>query len=142
MSKTVFEKIADGEIPGNIVYEDDICIAFMDAFPLSKGHTLVVPRKPIENIYDLDEETGAHLMKIITKVANAVKDAFEPAGLNVIQNNGSFASQSVYHIHFHLVPRYENEYDGFGYQWNQDPNERSDEEKKEIEQMLKDKLDV
>lgn len=142
MSKTIFEKIADGEIPGNIVYEDDVCIAFMDAFPLSKGHTLVVPREPIENIYDLDEETGAHLMKIITRMANAVKGAFGPDGLNVIQNNGSFASQSVDHIHFHLVPRYKNEYDGFGYKWNQDSNERTDDEKKEIEQAIRDKLDV
>ncbi|WP_411842232.1 HIT family protein [Salinicoccus sp. HZC-1] len=142
MSKTIFEKIADREIPANIVYEDDACIAFTDAFPLSKGHTLVVPKKPIENIYELDEETGAHIMKVITKVSNAIKEAFEPAGLNVVQNNGEYASQSVFHIHFHLIPRYENEYDGFGYVWEQDPDTRDDEEKKVIEDAIKHQLNV
>lgn len=142
MSKTIFEQIADGEIPANIVYEDDVCIAFMDAFPLSKGHTLVVPRKPIENIYDLDEETGAHLMQVVTKVANALRDAFSPEGLNVVQNNGAFASQSVYHIHFHLIPRYKEEYDGFGYKWEQDDKKRTDEEKAEIENAIRTRLDA
>lgn len=142
MSKTIFEKIADHEIPSNIVYEDDVCVAFTDAFPLSKGHTLVIPRKPVENIYDLDEKTGAHIMKVITEVANAIKTAFNPAGLNVVQNNGEYASQTVFHIHFHLIPRYESEYDGFSYNWNQDPDERSDEQKKEIEDAIKNQLNV
>ncbi len=106
MNKTIFEKIIDREIPANIVYEDDHVIAFMDAFPIVKGHTLVVPKQPIENIYDLDAETGAKVMSVITKVSNAVKDAFEPAGLNVVQNNGAYASQSVFHLHFHIIPRY------------------------------------
>lgn len=142
MSKTIFEKIADREIPSNIVYEDDVCIAFTDAFPLSKGHTLVIPRKPVENIYELDEETGAHIMKVITEVANAIKEAFNPAGLNVVQNNGEYASQTVFHIHFHLIPRYKDEYDGFSYNWKQDPNERNDEQKKEIEDAIKKQLNV
>ncbi|MFC3418495.1 HIT family protein [Salinicoccus hispanicus] len=142
MSKTIFEQIAAGEIPANIVYEDEVCIAFTDAFPLSKGHTLVVPRQPVENIYDLDEETGAHLMKVITKVANAIRSAFSPDGLNVVQNNGSYASQSVFHIHFHLIPRYKEEYDGFGYQWEQDPNKRTDEEKSEIENTIRTHLNA
>ncbi len=142
MSKTIFEKIADREIPSNIVYEDDVCIAFTDAFPLSKGHTLVIPRKPVENIYELDEETGAHIMKVITKVSNAIKEAFNPAGLNIVQNNGEYASQTVFHIHFHLIPRYESEYDGFSYNWKQDPNERDDKQKKEIEDAIKNRLNV
>lgn len=141
MNKTIFEKIIDREIPANIVYEDDSVIAFMDAFPVVKGHTLVVPKKPIENIFDLDEETGAHMMRIITKVSNAVNDTFEPAGLNVIQNNGAYASQSVFHLHFHILPRYDNEHDGFGYKWvttadeNNTPEVRSD-----IENAIKNKL--
>lgn len=134
MNKTIFEKIIDREIPANIVYEDDHVIAFMDAFPVVKGHTLVVPKQPIENIFDLDEDTGAKLMSVITKVSNAVKDAFEPAGLNVVQNNGAYASQSVFHLHFHIIPRYKEEHDGFGYKWidveadNNTPDIRSDVE--------------
>ncbi|CEA01094.1 HIT-like protein [Jeotgalicoccus saudimassiliensis] len=141
MNKTIFEKIIDREIPANIVYEDDYVIAFMDAFPIVKGHTLVVPKQPIENIFDLDEETGAKVMSVITKVSTAVRDAFEPAGLNVVQNNGAYASQSVFHLHFHIIPRYKEEHDGFGYKWvsvedeNNTPEIRSD-----VETAIKNKL--
>jgi len=141
MNKTIFEKIIDREIPANIVYEDDDVIAFMDAFPIVKGHTLVVPKQPIENIFDLDEETGAKLMSVITKVSTAVRDAFQPAGLNVVQNNGAYASQSVFHLHFHIIPRYKEEHDGFGYKWvsvedeNNTPEIRSD-----LEAAIKNKL--
>lgn len=141
MNKTIFEKIIDREIPANIVYEDDDVIAFMDAFPIVKGHTLVVPKQPIENIFDLDEQTGAKLMSVITKVSTAVRDAFQPAGLNVVQNNGAYASQSVFHLHFHIIPRYKEEHDGFGYKWvsvedeNNTPEIRSD-----LEAAIKNKL--
>src|SRR5699024_1845564 len=141
MNNTIFEKIIDREIPANIVYEDDDVIAFMDAFPIVKGHTLVVPKQPIENIFDLDEETGAKLMSVITKVSSAVRDAFQPAGLNVVQNNGAYASQSVFHLHFHIIPRYKEEHDGFGYKWisvedeNNTPEIRSD-----LEAAIKNKL--
>lgn len=141
MNKTIFEKIIDREIPANIVYEDDDVIAFMDAFPIVKGHTLVVPKQPIENIFDLDEETGSKLMSVITKVSTAVRDAFQPAGLNVVQNNGAYASQSVFHLHFHIIPRYKEEHDGFGYKWvsvedeNNTPEIRSD-----LEAAIKNKL--
>ena len=141
MNKTIFEKIIDREIPANIVYEDDDVIAFMDAFPIVKGHTLVVPKQPIENIFDLDEETGAKLMSVITKVSTAVRDAFQPDGLNVVQNNGAYASQSVFHLHFHIIPRYKEEHDGFGYKWvsvedeNNTPEIRSD-----LEAAIKNKL--
>lgn len=141
MNKTIFEKIIDREIPANIVYEDDHVIAFMDAFPIVKGHTLVVPKKVIENIYDLDEDTGAKVMKTIAKVANAVKDAFEPAGLNVVQNNGAYASQSVFHLHFHIIPRYKEEHDGFGYKWVSTADENNTAEvRTEIEAAIKNKL--
>ncbi|SDL13267.1 HIT family protein [Lacicoccus qingdaonensis] len=141
MTKTIFEKIIDREIPANIVYEDNEVLAFMDAFPLSKGHTLVIPKRPIENIYELDDETGAKLMAAVTKVSKALRDAFNPKGLNVVQNNGSYASQSVFHLHFHLIPRYDDEYDGFNYKWDPVSEPGSDDERLEIENHIKDKLD-
>lgn len=141
MTKTIFEKIIDREIPANIVYEDNEVLAFMDAFPLSKGHTLVIPKRPIENIYELDDETGAKVMAAVTKVSKALRDAFNPKGLNVVQNNGSFASQSVFHLHFHLIPRYDDEYDGFNYKWNPVSEPGSDDERLEIENHIKSKLD-
>lgn len=141
MSKTIFEKIIDREIPANIVYEDNEVLAFMDAFPLSKGHTLVIPKRPIENIYELDDETGAKVMAAVTKVSKALRDAFNPKGLNVVQNNGSYASQSVFHLHFHLIPRYDDEYDGFNYKWDPVSEPGSDDERLEIENHIKSKLD-
>ena len=141
MSKTIFEQIVDREIPANIVYEDETVLAFMDAFPLSKGHTLVIPKRPIENIYDLDDETGAEVMAAVTKVARALRSAFNPKGLNVVQNNGSYASQSVFHLHFHLIPRYDDEYDGFSYKWDPVSEPGSDDERKELEDRIKSELD-
>lgn len=141
MTKTIFEKIIDREIPANIVYEDNEVLAFMDAFPLSKGHTLVIPKRPIENIYELDDDTGAKVMSAVTKISKALRDAFNPKGLNVVQNNGSYASQSVFHLHFHIIPRYDDEYDGFNYKWSPVSEPGSDDERLEIENNIKSKLD-
>lgn len=140
MSKTIFEQIIDREIPASIVYEDDDVIAFLDAFPISKGHTLVVPKKPIENIFDLDKENGHKLMTTIQEIASAVNTAFKPKGMNILQNNGAFASQSVFHIHFHIIPRYDNAHDGLTLGWETDPHNYTDDEKAEIVKSIQQKL--
>lgn len=139
--KSVFEMIIDREIPANILYEDDDVIAFLDAFPVAKGHTLVVPKVKVENIYDLSPESGAKVMAVISKVARALRATYEPEGLNVLQNNGAFASQSVFHIHFHLIPRYKDEHDGFGLKW-EDIKELTDEDKAKIANEIKGHLDA
>ncbi|CAA3905815.1 adenosine 5'-monophosphoramidase [Staphylococcus aureus] len=117
MSETIFGKILTGEIPSFKVYEDDYVYAFLDISQVTKGHTLLIPKKASANIFETDEETMKHIGAALPKVANAIKRAFNPDGLNIIQNNGEFADQSVFHIHFHLIPRYENDIDGFGYKW-------------------------
>ncbi|WP_251519619.1 HIT family protein [Staphylococcus sp. Marseille-Q6910] len=117
MSETIFSKIIDGEIPSHKVYEDEYVYAFLDISQVTKGHTLLVPKKPSANIFETDEATMQHIGAALPKVANAIKKAFNPDGLNIIQNNGEFADQSVFHLHFHLLPRYENDTDGFGYHW-------------------------
>ncbi|OFS64605.1 HIT family protein [Nosocomiicoccus sp. HMSC09A07] len=139
-NKTVFEMIIDRDIDANIIYEDDNFIAFLDAFPVVKGHTLVVPKKRIENIFDLDDETANDYMKVIRNVSKAVRDTFNPEGLNVIQNNGEFAGQSVFHIHFHILPRYKDEHDGFGYKW--EDIEFTKEEREQFAEAIKSKLDA
>ena len=139
--KSVFEMIIDREIPAHILYEDDDVIAFLDAFPVAKGHTLVVPKVKVENIYDLSPESGAKVMAVISKVARALRATYEPEGLNVLQNNGAFASQSVFHIHFHLIPRYKDEHDGFGLKW-EDIKELTDEDKAKIANDIKGNLDA
>lgn len=139
-NKTVFEMIIDRDVDANIIYEDDNFIAFLDAFPVVKGHTLVVPKKRIENIFDLDDETANDYMKVIRNVSKAVSDTFNPEGLNVVQNNGEFAGQSVFHIHFHILPRYKDEHDGFGYKW--EDIEFTEEEREQFAEAIKSKLDA
>lgn len=132
MSETIFIKIISGEIPSFKIYENDYVYAFLDIYQVSKGHTLLVPKKPSANIFETDEETMKHIGVALPKVANAIKKAFHPDGLNIIQNNGEYADQSVFHIHFHLIPRYENDIDGFGYKWETHEDVIDDETKQKI----------
>ena len=136
MSETIFSKIINGEIPSYKVYEDEYVYAFLDISQVTKGHTLLVPKKISANIFETDSETMKHIGVALPKVANAIKNAFNPDGLNIIQNNGEFADQSVFHLHFHLLPRYENEVDGFGYNWETHEESIGDEQKKKSAQEI------
>ncbi|EKU46573.1 HIT family protein [Staphylococcus massiliensis] len=134
MSETIFSKILSGDIPSFKIYENDYVYAFLDISQVSKGHTLLIPKKPSANIYETDPETMKHIGEALPIVANAIKEAFNPDGLNIIQNNGEYASQSVFHIHFHFIPRYENDMDGFGYKW--ETHDVDDAEKEKIAQQI------
>ncbi|MBM0329165.1 HIT family protein [Staphylococcus pseudintermedius] len=132
MTETIFSKIIDGDIPSFKVYENDYVYAFLDISQVSKGHTLLIPKTPSPNIYETDAETMKHIGEALPIVANAIKKTFNPDGLNIIQNNGEYASQSVFHIHFHLIPRYKNDIDGFGYHWETNESRIDDAQKVEI----------
>ncbi|HHO5052870.1 TPA: HIT family protein [Staphylococcus aureus] len=136
MSETIFGKILTGEIPSFKVYEDDYVYAFLDISQVTKGHTLLIPKKASANIFETDEETMKHIGAALPKVANAIKRAFNPDGLNIIQNNGEFADQSVFHIHFHLIPRYENDIDGFGYKWETHEDILNNDAKQQIAKQI------
>ncbi|HCY6498024.1 HIT family protein [Staphylococcus aureus] len=136
MSETIFGKILTGEIPSFKVYEDDYIYAFLDISQVTKGHTLLIPKKASANIFETDEETMKHIGAALPKVANAIKRAFNPDGLNIIQNNGEFADQSVFHIHFHLIPRYENDIDGFGYKWETHEDILNNDAKQQIAEQI------
>ncbi|HCY6766850.1 TPA: HIT family protein [Staphylococcus aureus] len=136
MSETIFCKILTGEIPSFKVYEDDYVYAFLDISQVTKGHTLLIPKKASANIFETDEETMKHIGAALPKVANAIKRAFNPDGLNIIQNNGEFADQSVFHIHFHLIPRYENDIDGFGYKWETHEDILDNDAKQQIAEQI------
>ncbi len=101
----VFAKILRGEIPSVKVYEDAHTLAFMDVMPQADGHVLVIPKENAENIYDLSPEGAAALVKTTQKVAKAVKKGLGVPGLMVAQLNGAAAGQSVFHVHFHIIPR-------------------------------------
>ena len=136
MSETIFGKILTGEIPSFKVYEDDYVYAFLDISQVTKGHTLLIPKKASANIFETDEETMKHIGAALPKVANAIKRAFNPDGLNIIQNNGEFADQSVFHIHFHLIPRYENDIDGVGYKWETHEDILDNDAKQQIAEQI------
>jgi len=104
MTDCIFCKIIEGEIPSHKVYEDEITLAFLDVNPTSKGHTLVVPKKHVETIDQASEMN--YVWDTLVKVTQAVKEAFNPEGLNISQNNGEIAGQEVMHMHFHITPRY------------------------------------
>ncbi|HCZ1597271.1 TPA: HIT family protein [Staphylococcus aureus] len=140
MSETIFGKILTGEIPSFKVYEDGYVYAFLDISQVTKGHTLLIPKKASANIFETDEETMKHIGAALPKVANAIKRAFNPDGLNIIQNNGEFADQSVFHIHFHLIPRYENDIDGFGYKWETHEDILDNDAKQQIAEQIQAKF--
>jgi len=103
----IFAKIIDGEIPSFKVFENEHAIAFLDAFPMVKGHTLVVPKlKGYKSLIDMPEKACADFMQCVPQVARAVKDATGADGMNIISNSEPSSGQTVFHPHVHLVPRY------------------------------------
>jgi histidine triad (HIT) family protein len=106
-ANNVFAKILRGEIPSARVYEDDDVVAFMDVMPQGTGHTLVVPKAASRNLLDADPATLARLIAAVQKVARGAKTAFAADGVTVMQFNEPAAGQSVFHLHFHVVPRFD-----------------------------------
>lgn len=102
----IFCKIASGEIPCEKIYEDDYTIAFLDIRPNTKGHSLVIPKKHVANIYEADEETLSKTAVVAGKIASILKIALLADGINVNQNNDAPAGQAVFHLHFHIIPRF------------------------------------
>ncbi len=102
----IFAKILRGEADAYRVYENDNALAFLDLMPQSDGHTLVLPKAPAENLFDLEPSIAGTLFQSTQIVAQAVRAAFKPDGIIVTQFNGSAAGQSVFHIHMHIIPRY------------------------------------
>ncbi|GAB6162385.1 HIT family protein [Desulfothermus naphthae] len=105
----IFCKIVRGEIPCAEVYSDDNILAFLDIAPISKGHTLVIPKDHYENLFDMPEELGNHFLKVMKILGLAIMKTTGATGINVVMNNYSSAGQVVPHAHWHLVPRIEGD---------------------------------
>ncbi len=121
----IFCRIIQGEIPSYKVYEDDYVLAFLDISQITKGHTLIMPKKHVKNVYEMDEELASQVFKSVPKIANAIKKAFNPIGLNIINNNEK-PHQSVDHFHIHLIPRYENDQFDIAFINNQEQYQNED----------------
>ena len=109
-AQNIFAKIIRGEAPCYKVYEDEDVLAFLDLFPQSRGHTLVIPKQAAaRNLLDIDADNLCKVTLATQKVARAVAEELAPAGIQIAQFNGAPAGQTVFHIHFHIVPRYEGQ---------------------------------
>lgn len=109
MNQCIFCKIINKEIPGQILFENEHVLAFLDISQTTKGHTLVIPKKHAEDVFSMSEEDMCHVFSVVPKLANALKTTFNADGMNIVNNNKSVAGQTVFHYHVHLIPRYSTE---------------------------------
>ena len=105
MAKTIFSKIIQGEIPCHKIYEDEFVFSFLDVNPLSPGHALVVPKEPAKTLDELSEESAQAIGRVLPKISRAILKATKTKEFNILQNNGPNAHQSVFHVHFHIIPK-------------------------------------
>ena len=124
MTDCIFCKIIEDQIPSAKVYEDEDVYAFLDITQVTPGHTLVIPKTHVANIFEYDEDLATKVMTKLPKISRAVRRAFpDMLGLNILNNNGQAAGQTVFHSHIHLIPRYQGDGDGFG--WSFADNSKS-----------------
>src|SRR4051794_333349 len=116
MAETVFAKIVRGEIPCHRVYEDDAVLAFLDVNPLSRGHTLVIPKEPAETVDQLSDDAAAAIGRVLPRISRAVLTVTGARAFNILQNNGADAHQAVFHVHFHIIPKFDDG-TGLGIGW-------------------------
>ena len=107
MENCIFCKITNKEIPGKVIYEDDICLAFLDLSQTTDGHTLVIPKKHYKNILEVDDDVLGHIFKITKKLANQIVANLHAKGVNILTNANEIAGQTVMHFHVHIIPRYD-----------------------------------
>lgn len=136
MSDCIFCMIRDGEIPSRKIYEDENVLAILDQSQVTPGHTLVIPKKHVRNIYDYDEELAGEVFRVLPKIARALRD-FNPEvkGLNILVNNEEVASQTVFHSHIHLLPRYSKQ-DDFDLKWANNQDQYTAEELDQIQTKI------
>ena len=106
MAETIFSKILRGELPCHRIYEDEHVLAFLDIMPLCPGHTLVIPKEEVATVDALSDEACAAIGRVLPRISRAVLKATGTRDFNILQNNGAPAHQAVFHVHFHIIPKY------------------------------------
>ncbi len=128
----IFCKITEGQIPSHKIYEDDICLAFLDLSQANIGHTLIVPKQHFSNILELDEDIASHLFKVTTKLTKLISKTLSVNDFNILNNCGEVAGQSVHHFHIHIIPRNINDSIKFEF----DNNKLTDEQFIELKNSI------
>ncbi len=142
MDDCIFCKIIRNEIPNITIYEDDDIKAFFDISQVTPGHTLVVPKKHVQNIFEYDEELAQKVFKKVPMIARAIKESNDKIiGMNICLNNGEIAYQSVMHSHIHLVPRYSSD-DDFSMTWGDNTGKASNDELNARAEKIKENLEA
>lgn len=134
MMTTVFEKIIAGDIPAQKIYEDEETFAFLDGNPVNPGHTLVIPKEPYKDIYEIPADVLCEVVNTARRLAPIIKEAVEADGINMYNNNEAAAGQKVWHFHLHLIPRFED--DGFTH-WHGKEDYHKDEAGEKIATEIK-----
>lgn len=136
MSDCIFCMIRDGDIPSRKIYEDENVFAILDQSQVTPGHTLLIPKKHVRNIYDYDANLSEKVFRVVPMISRALRDS-NPAikGLNILVNNEELASQTVFHSHIHLIPRY-TENDDFGLEWAHNEDKHTASELDEIQEAI------
>ena len=106
MSNCIFCKIIAGDIPSSVVYEDEDFKAIMDISPAAKGHIIILTKRHFDNLFELEDDVASKVLIVAKRIALAMKEVLGCDGMNLLQNNGEAAGQTVSHLHFHLIPRY------------------------------------
>lgn len=135
---TVFTQIIAGELPCHKVYEDEQVLAFLDINPLSEGHTLVIPKEPAETLDKLSDDSAAALGRVLPRICRAVIRATGAVAYNVLENNGQGAHQAVFHVHFHIIPKYQDG-SGLGIDWR--PRKLEDAQAESLRNKIKSELE-
>ncbi len=128
MTETIFTKIIRGEIPCHKIYEDEKVLAFLDIGPLSRGHTLLIPKELAVTLHELSDDSAAAIGRALPRLCRAVLNATGASNYNVLENNGALAHQAVAHVHFHIIPKY-SDGAGLNLHWNALSLDREDGKK-------------
>ena len=132
----IFCKLANGVFETNTLYEDDDFRVIFDASPATKGHVLILPKEHAANVFELSEETASKVFVLAKKIATVIKEVTGCEGVNILQNNGEIAGQTVFHFHMHLIPRYKDDKVNVGWEPGSIDENGIDELKKLIEKEL------
>ena len=131
----IFCKIVAGEIPSTTIYEDEDFKVILDISPASKGHAVILPKNHAKNLFELPDDDAEKIFKVARKCGTAMMEVLHCDGFNVLQNNGEAAGQTVFHLHVHLIPRYDG--DNVHIKWIPGPVEISQEETEKIVEAIR-----
>ena len=136
MDSCIFCKIVDGQIPSTTIFEDENVKVILDIAPAAKGHAILLVKQHVANIFELDAEIAGKVFSVVTKVAKALKEELGCDGMNILQNNGAVAGQTVFHLHIHFIPRWKN--DSIQIKWT--PGSYADGEAAEFAKAVRERL--